>query len=340
MNLPTADQWRKLMIQKFRKIDNIADWRKLLDQSKFKTFFHDLDWETFLENEFRWIEFGRYLYEDSMLLSLAVVKKAGREKFLSAPFCEYGGPLPLAENVDLGTFLADAVNHFGANMKINFHPALAAFFVNAPQFAKANGEIFTYWLDWRNEPAVNYIGSLRKTLRRGLQALSEQDWLIGPCQKEKELREFYRIYLANMRQKKNLAFPYSFFDFFHNSQNSLLILARRQGKVFAGSVFLQYGDFCHYFLNAGLPEANPSPLILFKEAERCGAEKKLLDLGATRAGSSLETFKEGWRGQKIPIFQFGKSNEKMRNSRLRNLWRFMPGWAVERASGILLKKSL
>ena len=88
---------------KFTKITNKNEWQDLLGKVLFKTFFHNIDWEEFLESQFKWLKFERYLWPaqgGQALLSLARVKVGGKEKLVSHPFCEYGGPLPLAEKID------------------------------------------------------------------------------------------------------------------------------------------------------------------------------------------------------------------------------------------------
>ena len=96
----------------FSKVENKSQWRSLLNRALFKTFFHTSEWEDFLEKEFSWIKFERYIWKDELLLSVARCKLFGKEKIVSHPFCEYGGPLPLVESVEYASFEQDFVKKF------------------------------------------------------------------------------------------------------------------------------------------------------------------------------------------------------------------------------------
>ena len=44
-------------MRNFQKIENKEEVRNLLDKVLFKTFFHKLEWQEFLEKEFKWLKF-------------------------------------------------------------------------------------------------------------------------------------------------------------------------------------------------------------------------------------------------------------------------------------------
>lgn len=319
-------------MDKFKRIDSQKEWQDFLSQTKFMTFFHNLEWENFVEQEFKQIKFERYLYDNSLLLSLAHVGLGGHDKFISHPFCEYGGPLPLVDNINFGNFVADIKDKFGLNVRINFHPAVLSAFVNLPSNSDYVCKLNSYWVDWRSVEGTDFLKNIRKTLRHSIEHLLQENYEICECQDEDDLAIFYRLYLKNMRRKMNLALPFSFFKYFFKDKNAEIILAKKNHKIFAGSIFLHYGNFIHYFLNAGLEENNPSPLILFEQAKKVSSQKKILDLGGTRFGSSLEIFKQGWHGEKKSIVQIGATDSSMRHSMLRRLWRILPLSAVDRLS--------
>lgn len=325
---------------KFKKIESINDWQGLLAQAKFFTFSHNVKWENFIEQEFKQIKFERYLYGNSLLLSLARIKSGSSIKYVSHPFCEYGGPLPLVRDINFGEFLADLGDKFGNNIKINFHPAVLQYFVNVESKGETQHGLNSYWVDWRSMESSQFLQNVRKTLRHSIDSLAAENYQIKPCQNENELSTFYYLYLNNMRRKMNLVLPYSFFQYFFNSENAEIVLAVKDSRVVAGSVFLKYGEFAHYFLNAGLGENNPSSLILFEQAKKAVAQKKVLDLGGTRGGSSLEIFKQGWRGEVKPILQIGQTNSSMRKSVLRRFWRVMPLQLIQPLSKKLFIKVL
>ena len=136
---------------KFTKITNKNEWHGLLCKVLFNTFFHNVEWEEFLEKQFKWLKFERYLYGDSAVLSLA---RAGN-KLISHPFCEYGGPLPLAEKIDYEQFKGDLFSEFNGSIKMSLHPRLFDYFSYAESGIPEVSERVSYW--------VNDSLDLRKT---------------------------------------------------------------------------------------------------------------------------------------------------------------------------------
>ena len=64
----------------FRKIDDKKDYQELLDKALFKTFFHSLEWENFLEKNFKWLRFSHFLYKEDLLLSVAKYSRLGKDR--------------------------------------------------------------------------------------------------------------------------------------------------------------------------------------------------------------------------------------------------------------------
>jgi len=308
---------------KFIKIDSFDEWRTLLGKVKFKTFFHETEWESFLEKEFEWINFEHFVYDNNVLVSFASINK-GSSRYVSHPFSEYGGPMPLGPVIDLREFKKDLIRAFGESLKMNIHPKALEYFSNISTPKEEGAGLISYWVDWRNKEKDLMIHEVRKTLRHSLDRLNEENILIATCSDKDELQQFYRQYLFNMREKLNLSLPMSFFNFFFNNSKVDIVLAKKEDKVIGGSIFLNYGDFCHYFINAVDVDDNPSALILFEKIKNVSAEGKIMDLGGTREGSSLETFKQAWHGEKKNIIQIGETNGAMRNSSMRKLWKYLP----------------
>jgi hypothetical protein len=304
----------------FYKIENESEWEVLLGQALFKTFFHTPEWEGFLEKEFSWMKFERYVWKDELLLSIARCKLFGREKVVSHPLCEYGGPLPLAEGVDYPRFERDFIREFGSKARIHFHPRVKA---------GSSGDLATFWIeDFSKKTPEDLWGNFRKTLKQEIkkgQGFAE----IGECQNENELKQFYNLYLRTVKRHKNIPFPFSAFTFFN--ARAKVFLARKMGKIIGGSILLFYKPFIHYFISASderFRDQNVGHQILWHVFQKYATgEYDYFDLGGTRKGSALEVFKRGWGGREIPIYdiltfcrmlecrnsKFGKFKFKLRN---------------------------
>ncbi len=315
------------MEQKFVKITDKNKWQALLDKVLFKTFFHNTEWEDFLEKQFDWLKFERYVYEDKALLSVARVG----EKLISHPFCEYGGPLPLVKKVDGEIFKQDLFSEFKGPLKINIHPELFQYFNG-----QSSGRV-TYLID--GEPRI------RKTTRHDIEKAKLNNLQIERCQSEKDLKSFYNLYVKSARGHKIPAYPFSFFEYFLTNSNSEIILAKKNNFVIAGSVFLFYNKFVHYFQNAideKYKNLGANHLILWEKIQKCLAENKIFDFGGTRIGSPLQVFKQGWGGKEYPIYEL-TNRTNLRTSgvrRLRNVFGLLPPFLIKKLSPYLLKYKL
>jgi len=324
------------MENKFIKITDKNKWRDLLEKVLFKTFFHYIEWEEYLEPQFKWLKFERYIYEDKALLSMA---RAGN-KLISHPFCEYGGPLPLVAKIDGEKFKQDLFSEFKNHIKINFHPRLASYFQDGTRSVLVASERVSYFMEGAPD--------LRKTTRHEIEKAKNNNIEIKKCNTKEELREFYHLHLKNAKRHKIPAYPRSFFGYFNDSRDSEIILAKKDGKTIAGSVFLFYDKFAHYFHNAGDPKyknLGVNYLILWEQLQRYG--DKVFDLGGTRVGSPLQIFKEGWGGKEYPIYELTNCGGVRLGLRgrpslgiLRNAFGILPLSLIEKLSPYLLKYKL
>jgi len=304
------------------------EYKELFEKVEFKTFFHNPEWHEFLEKEFKWLKFEHYLYKDEVLLSFGKVGK----KLISLPFCEYGGPLPLKEGIDFEKFSKDVLKEFD-NIKIKFHPRILSH----------ESDTITYFienLDKLSEEKI--LNSFRKTLRHSIKNAQKQDLKIKKCSSPKELKQFYNLYAANLKKRKTVPYPFSVIKFLYSSADSELLLAWYKGRIVAGSLFLHYDKFIHYFLSASdykHRDLGANHLILWEKIKSLCGQDKIFDLGVSPRGSSLEIFKRGWGGDEKPIYQLGikRDQEGLRSSKLRKAWGLLPNFVVKKISRYFIK---
>ncbi len=337
----------------FQKIDDKKEWQRLLGKVLFKTFFHTLDWEEFLEHNFQWLKFERYLYKDKIVLSLARYKVFGKEKLISHPFCEYGGPLPLKDGINGREFKKHLFEYFKMPFKISIHPEIPKYFQNFG-LKEPDSTRDTYFIENIHCRDLKEIySSFRKTLRHSIKKAESQNTLLKRCENEEELRGFYNLYLKSSKRHKTIPYPFSFFKYFLNNANTTndnsnganIVLAKFKNKIIAGSVFLFYGKYIHYFLNASdekFKEKRANYLILWNQIkEHIGKGYKIFDFGGTGRGSSLEIFKKGWGTRRYPIFELKNFSEgKLGKSKLRNIINLVPSFLLEKFSVPLLRYKL
>jgi len=335
------------MENKFLKIDNKANWQDLLDKVLFKTFFHFLEWEDFLEKNFNWLKFERYLWPaqgGQVILSLARIRILGQEKLISHPFCEYGGPLPLVEKVDGQRFQKELFEEFKTPFKISFHPKLLNYFKDI-EFPENERE--TLFFEEINQKSADEIWrTLDRNRRRSINSALAQNLEVRECKNLKELKVFYHFYVKNLKRHQALPYPFSFFRFFFNHPQAKILLAKKEKKIVGGNLFLHYNEISHSFL-CGFEEKyrklGVHSLVLWEkikqaQAEGCGA----FDFGATRKTSSIRDFKGRWGAKTYPIFELKNysGQSKLKDSFLRDVWSWLPVSLIKILSPYFIKYKL
>ena len=334
------------MAQKFFiKITDKNEWQDLLGKVLFKTFFHFWEWEEFLESQFKWLKFERYLWREQAILSLARVKIFGKEKLISHPFCEYGGPLPLAAKIDGKEFSENLLREFeGTPLKISFHPYLLNYFENL-EFPENERE--TLFLEDIDKKSVNDIWlALDRNRHRSINSALSQNLAVEECQTAKELKDLYSFYVKSLKKHRAIPYPFSFFKFFLDNPQAKILLVKDENKTVGGNVFLNYQKIAHSFL-CGFEEKyrklGAHSLVLWEEIKSARAEGfQTFDFGATRKNSSIGDFKERWGAKPYPISELKNysGEPRLRKSKLRNIFGLLPPFLIEKLGPCLLKYKL
>lgn len=315
---------------------NKPEFRALLDKTLFKTFFHSVEWHEFLENEFKWLKFEYYSYKNEALLVFGRIGK----KLISLPFCEYGGPLLLKSGFNWRSFEEDVLSEFGKNIKIKVHPY-------SPDIPTVETALSSYFLSGlKNTSEQEIWGLIRKTLRHEIKHAQQQNIEIRPSKDLKEVRKFYDLYVANLRRKKTISYPWHLVQFLCQNASSELLLAFYKGKIVGGALFLQYNRISHYFLSATdhkYRNLGIAHLLIWEKIKSLINKDIVLDLGASPRGSKLEIFKQGWSNAEYPIYQIGikRAEESFRSSKLiRFIWGLLPNFIIKKLSSYLIKYRL
>lgn len=329
------------MEKRFLKIEDKKEWQDLLDKVLFKTFFHSWKWEEFLEKNFKWLRFERYNWQDKALLSMANI---GGKKLISHPFCEYGGPLPLVQEIDGAAFKKDLLEEFKTPFKISFHPVLLAYFNN---LGKEESERETYLIKNLHQQTPDELwDKLDRNRHRSIKTALDGGFKIEKCKSVEDLKELYNLYVKNLKNHKTPAYPFSFFEFFFRNPQAEIILVKREGKFIGGNIFLFYGKTVHSFL-CGFEDKYKKfgvhSLVIWSEIRKGQKEgMETFDLGAVRKTSSLEDFKQRWGGSSFPIAELKNyaGGSKLKNSFLRDVWGLLPTPLVKFLSPYFIKYRL
>jgi len=343
-------------MQNFQKI-NKNEFINFYNQALFKTFFHSSEWHEFLEKEFKWLKFEYYLYKDEAFLPFVRFKVFGKEKLISLPFCEYGGPLPLKKEIDFENFKKDIFDLFGESIKIKFHPQILSFLDIKPQ--KEEGlfsDTVSYQivdLDKKTEQGLfqSFRLSTKQRIKKGL----NENLSVSKCESNEDLNKFYAVYIKSMKRNKTVCFPAQIFEFlWQKSLESDLVdflIVKHEERVIAGIIIVFYAGIAHYFLS-GMDykyikrnKLNPMYLVLWKEIKKIINSKKanVFDFGGTKRETGLEEFKRGWDPECYPIFKLEAgetTQQRLRESKLRDVWGLLPDFIVKIVSPHIIKYRL
>lgn len=326
------------MENKFLKIENKEEWQGLLKKVLFKTFFHSWEWESFLESQFPWMKFDRYNYQNQALLSMANI---GDKKLVSHPFCEYGGPLPLIQEIDGQAFQEDLFEEFKMPLKISFHPYLLKHFKG---FDTSQSLRETYLLEQIQSLDPDKIGDRNR--RRAVMTAQNNGLTEEKCEKINDLKILYDYYVKNLKRYKALVYPFSFFEFLFKNHQAEILLVKKGKKTVGGNIFLFYGGIIHSFLcgfNAQYRKLDAHSLVLWLELKRKRKEGfNVFDFGATKKSSSLSDFKSRWGANAYSIFELKNrvGESKLKDSFLRDIWSWLPVFLIKRLSPYFLKYKL
>lgn len=332
----------------FREIKDRGEWQGLLSQALFQTFFSQVEWEDFLVKQFKWLSFEHYQYKDELLLSLAKVGRSDNARFVSYPFGEYGGFLPQKNNLNIERFAQEMLSCFG-EARVKLHPALWQFCsAPSPKADWLRPNLRSFWLEGLDKKSqAEVFSSFRKTLRHSIIKSQSNGLVWRECSSEKELNDFYRLYIKTTKRKATVAFPYDFFVHFYQNNNRVkIVLVFFQDKLINGAVFLFYDKFVHYFIGANdehYQRLGGNYLLLWQEIKNnLSKDIEVFDFGASAPGSSLEVFKSGWGGAFQEIYEITNSPQSSisHSKTARKLWGLLPGRAIECLSPYLIKFTL
>ncbi|MFH1173048.1 MAG: GNAT family N-acetyltransferase [bacterium] len=309
---------------KFQEINQEA-YESYWNQALFKTFFHEAGWHQVLAQEFDF-KFRYFIYEDKLVLPLAEMANG---QLFSLPFSEYGGPLPLAEEIDFNQFHKDLLEQF-PQIKLRFHPYILAYFSQISGLGE--GRFKTYWLTGLEKKSQAEIAeSFRKSLRQEIVKAENNNLIVKVCHDLAELKKYHQLYVKVIKGKGNLVLPFACFEYLFKNDNAEILLAYQGKKLIAGSVFLYYNGFVHYYLNAASDKrSNANYLLLWHKIKNVlNKYHQVFDFGSAGQESSLAIFKRGWGTQAKPILEIGFDQKQESKSLARSLFKLLPdAWAI------------
>ncbi|GMU73924.1 MAG: hypothetical protein AMXMBFR44_1230 [Candidatus Campbellbacteria bacterium] len=305
----------------FKEITDRNAWGALVGK---RSPFLERAWEDALSSAFPYIHFKYFLYRDGYAVRVAAI----RGRATTVPFSDGGDVVALSgEPLLLSKFRDDCLAFFGPSCTLRVHESFCP--------VADRGDLEPDVMDYRIALPNFGVESIRKTLRHILSEEVPQEVSIRTAQTPRDMRDAYRLYLRTMRAAKAFALPFSTFAHFSHDDVYLFLV---NGNARAASVFLTEKNTAHYFISAsdraGKNLHAPHHLLFHALAEYQKRGFQSVFLGGVRAGSPLQTFKEGWRGTPCGMYTItdNSAHEKARRSPLRALWGLIPLVLLPKAS--------
>ena len=237
-----------------------------------------------------------------------------KDRLISLPFCEYGGPL-LRTGIQEGTVALDCLIRGAkalageldaAYIEFRSPPNPTGLSTRLPCAPKSRYCTFEVDLS-EGEDAIWRL--LPKRTRNAISRGYRNGLVVSAVATERDLDDYFDLYL---RTQKRLGSPPHSLRFFMNlcgmSGNTRFFLASNDAGPVAGAIMFFDGQKMYWWNSVADPAfryLNGTSVILWS-AMKWGAQSGLRGfvLGRTRDGSGVYRFKQGWGGTRMDYFDY------------------------------------
>lgn len=332
---------------------NSKEWDELVGTLDSSKSYHLYEWGLLL-NEVHNHKLIRLTVDDGVFALALVKSHIFGNRLISLPFADYGGPC--AKNKETAESLVLEAEEIARELDIDFMeircPAEDYYGVLKKEGFVSRDDYFTYILplDKNLDELWKGIGDKNRNMVRKAKKNNVE---IKMASDKDDVREFYRLYLKNMKKLGSPPQPYKFFkkmwDLFY-PEHLVLPMAMHDGKCIASGIFFTHNRTMHHAYSCALREyltLAPNDLIQWWVIT-WGNEQgfKSLDFGRTREGAGNVLFKRRWGGKLVRMpyfykFYRGELKEmpEIKYKNLSTLWsRFIPEFVASKAGPWLIKQ--
>lgn len=319
MNFPKIHTW-----------GGVSEWNNIVENSSDGTIYQTHGYELFLSGVYGYPMFQ--LKEGKSIFPIMLVKSPiFGNRMISMPFSDYGGPI--IDNEKNAKKLADLAVDIAKSTKSDFIEirspnSTAAKFLHKSGFKKRT-DYCTFILDL-SKTENDLLSKMEKRTRNDLNKAKRQNLEIREIKDSEEINQFYKIYLANMKNLGSPPQPFNhFFDAFRRFYpNSIRVtICSFEQKPIAAMLMYLHKKKAHYAFGVSLPNYRTyraSDLLIWDAilwSKNKGVEE--LDFGRTRFDSGVYFYKKGWGGKEIPMDYYYKFLRKRLDKRQEQQF----GWA-------------
>jgi len=276
------------------------------------------------------------------------------DKFLSLPFCEYGGPLvvnPSDHSVEKQalTLLLKSLIQLRQTLKLDYieirHPPTTLSLLLSSLGFRTLQRYLTFKINLARSESELWQNLKRDVRRRVAKAMKAGiEVKTGGAN---YLKDYYEMYLSTQKEHGSPPHSYNFFKTMYDTLESKglmrMFLAFYQGKSIAGDIFFCFNGKMNTWsgvVDARYKDLNPTHL-LFWQMIKWGSDEglKTFDLGRTRLDAGgIYQFKSRWGGVEMNLEDYFFMDKSLtipdplqnRYIFLSKLWAMLPSPLVRR----------
>lgn len=340
-----------------------AGWNQAVKSSPDGVIYHTYEWLYVIEKSYG-LEPKHLIVEENGttngIMPLFLLRSLiWGNKLVSTPFCEYGGPCFLTQDNSITAELLSAIEDIAAKSKARYleiRAPVLEFQNTLEQYHFAQPFNYSSFLIDLTKPPETIWKDFAGRVRTAIRKAQKSNIRLITAGRIDQLKQFYSLYLINMKQLGSPPHSYSFFEnmwkTFFNKNQLKLMLADYNGKLISSILALSYKNKIHWWGSTSLPQyrdLNANSLLIWDLLETGKAEGyKWFDMGRTDPGSNVYVFKKAWGGEEVKLPHLyksfdGKLSIPNRNNQryifLTSLWRkFLPNMVAKRLGPYLVKK--
>jgi serine/alanine adding enzyme len=303
-----------------RPIDPLADprWDRFVESHQRATVYHLGAWAEILSRAYGYEP--RYLSLEErdgairgVMPLLAKRGPVSGRRLRSMPVVEIGGPA--GESPDCQRTLAAAACELAeAERRTLIFDSFAGGLDRGAAALRTiqRPPVWILPLPEDSEGIATWRSARSKNLKRSIKKAATEEVEVREHNSERDLRRFYRLYLAAMRRHRSLPRRLRQLELSMAMLGERgafrLFLAERRGRLLAGAVYHTFHGTIELLYNASEPAALPlrPNHALYLRAIEWGVERgyERFDFGFAWPESSLGAFKAQWGAAEVPVHRY------------------------------------
>lgn len=333
----------------FLNEESKASWINLEKQAK-KFPQNLLRWREAISKTYKNCEPVYYLDNEFAFPFFLIKSKLFGNRIISLPFLDFGGPIGKINSSTILEILKKTKEKFGEDLK--FEIRLNTFLQNYAESESAllgagfkkESDRSQFILNLKDEKKM--WEDFDRITRKGINKAIKSELKIEEIKTEDELKNFYSLYLKNM---KKFGTPQHSFSFFKNlfeemKENFRGLNCYKEGKLIGSLIVLLTDDYmyaAYNFSDSNFLNYQPNDL-LYWEMIKWASEKgiKYFDFGQCEPNAEegshaagIYNFKKKWGGilYERPYFYFSENQEnsdakksKNKYKKMINVWKKLP----------------